>query len=126
MRGSRYAAASNEYHDVTSLITYNARVGNTIDTTRAKSGDRPSNILAEVCKVIAGLHKSTGFMPTVYHYFPVYTDLSSLTHSYCAYHTGGYCPNTPYANIPIQYAFFWQVTAPLVLVRLYIHPLALI
>ena len=123
MGGSRYAATSNEYHDATSLITYNAQIGYTLDATAAKSGDRPSVLLTQVCKVIAGLHKSAGFMPTANHYFPVYTDLSSITHSYCAYHTGGYCPNTPYANTPIQFAFFWQVTDPPVLVRLDISPI---
>jgi hypothetical protein len=94
--GSPYATTSDEYSGsngrVTSSSTYQ---GSPVDTSRASSGNRSSNILAEVCKEFP--------IPERNGYYAVYVDLPRKG-SYCAYHSWGSCNGTP-----IEFAFFWNL-----------------
>jgi hypothetical protein len=97
--GSDYAKTVDEYTGSNGQVgATTTHLGHVIDTTTAKSGNRTSTILAEVCKVITAPDTSGNG------YYAVYTDLPRGNAGFCAYHSAGTC-----SGVAVQFAFFWKL-----------------
>jgi hypothetical protein len=97
--GSNYAPTNSEYTQsngvhVSTAVTLGATI---IDlSTAAKSGQRTSTILAEVCKMVPN--------PVAGGYYPVYVDAPRGSAGYCAWHSSGTCN-----GVLVQFAFFFNL-----------------
>jgi len=96
---SPYEHTNTEYTDasgrhVSSTVTFGA--SHVDRSAAARSGNRTSTILAEVCRVVTS-PRSDG-------YYPVYTDSPRRNAGYCAWHSAGSCGGTT-----VQFAFFFKL-----------------
>jgi hypothetical protein len=100
--GSSYAGTCDEYTDGTGSVTSaSSYLGSVVDlSAAAKSGNRTSPILQEVCTVLA----ANRITPVSNGYYPVYVDTPRGHAGFCAWHSWGTCN-----NVPIQFAFFFNL-----------------
>ncbi len=96
--GSNYNTTSDEYTgtngQVSPIISY---TGNIVDVSAAPPrAPRTSEILGEVCKVVAS--------PVSNGYYAVYVDTPRRGANYCAWHSYGTC-----GGVPVQFAFFFNL-----------------
>ncbi|PYP77101.1 MAG: hypothetical protein DMD35_16380 [Gemmatimonadetes bacterium] len=96
--GSNYMKTNTEYTGTNGTVGSGvAYGGSTTDNSAAPTGSpKVSDILAEVCKVIA--------KPESNGYYPVYVDTPRGHAGYCAWHSYGTCGGTP-----VQIAFFFNL-----------------
>jgi hypothetical protein len=101
--GSGYMKTNNEYTGT------NGQVGTkvTVDTYLVDLSTGPtkdpgtSGIQAEVAKMIAN--------PVANGYYPVYIDAKRGSAGYCAWHSYGTVRNASGVNVPVQFAFFFNL-----------------
>jgi hypothetical protein len=98
---SNYSKTVDEYTGLGLQVgAATSYTGHLLDGTAAANGSRPSEILAEVCKLV-GPGNSSGNG-----YYPVYTDVPRGHAKYCAYHSAGTCPSS---STVVQFAFFFKL-----------------
>ena len=100
---SSYAVTSDEYSGTNGAVTPSiAMLSSYVDTSALFKASAPqtSDILNEVCKVLA----ATNNAPDPAGYYAVYVDKPRGHAGYCAWHSWGACGGTP-----IQFAFFFNL-----------------
>jgi len=105
--GSAYMNTNTEYKGTNGQVGHDVSVGAyLIDTSTGPTKDPgTSGIQAEVAKMIAN--------PVANGYYPVYIDAKRGSAGYCAWHSYGTVKNAAGANVPVQFAFFFNLDGDL-------------